>query len=292
MRNSNITSLLKDYARNLTESQWLEILKYLSTKLGEATSANIEIGRYWINDYPDGSSSSLGSRVRAKSPFPGVESDYWEAALCLTSQDNKTYVDAFVFPYSNGIRVSQFGRLDNDSSIEKGDEIHWWFHFEDDKFHSKGWLLAEGPGEWSWVIKQGDEFQTKLESQLLKNEFQSDEPIFVDLVVPELSQLLADSAFLKDQKPRLSLIHVNRNRENNNLVPWNATPPTTNSKHAKSIKSFPPIKSDTLRIDLRQFNIRGGWTVGKYRASIRIQNIDKGWSWSSEISSPITFSIA
>lgn len=291
MKNRDVASLLNGYVRNLNESEWLDVLKYLVQKLGESTSAHIEIGDYWISDEPNDSSTSLGTRVRAKSPLPGVESDYWEASLCLTAQDNTTYVDAFVFPYLDGIRVSQFGRLDSELAIENGGEITWWFNFANGEFQSRGWNQADGPGEWDWIVEKGDAFMTSLNCRILQNTFQTDEPILVDVNIENLSQLLADAKFLKYKQPRLSLINVNRNRELTNLVPWNVFPPKPDSEHPASIENFSIINSKTLRIDLRQFNIRGGWISGKYRLSLRLQNESKGESYSSQASPPINFCI-
>lgn len=59
MKNRDITELLAGYARNLSESEWLDVLKYLTQKPGEATSAHIEIGDYWINDNPECAALSI-----------------------------------------------------------------------------------------------------------------------------------------------------------------------------------------------------------------------------------------
>jgi len=135
-------------------------------------------------------------------------------------------------------------------------------------------------------------------------QFAGDAPIHVDIDASAASgRVNASRSHLADIKdyrgslrpsvPRISLIHVNRNREGTNLVPWTAHPPRPNSQDVLTIDGLRQISHDTLRIDLRSFRVRDGWTPGKYHVSLRAQNFHRpnDRCWSSEISAPQNFEV-
>jgi hypothetical protein len=291
MRRREIADNINKDPRGRTETEWLDTLDYLVARLSAATSAYIEVGRYWINDFPDHGGASLTARVRSKKPLPGVDSDYWEAAVCLSGAHRSAWSDAYVIPYLKGSRVTSKGRL-VDCSTEGAEEF-CWFKFAGNDFEPKGWTFPEGPGEWLWVEKPGDEYQQIVNCHQLALKVDVEAPIYIDCVVPEIASIKNYRRRSRPSTPRMSLLHVNRNREHTNLVPWNASPPRPTSQDVVTLNDVQSIGRDVLRLDLRLLRIRGGWIPGNYHLSMRVQNFHKedDWSWSSEISAPLKFEI-
>ncbi len=83
MSTNRLATRLHDDPRSNTETSWLDMIDLLAARLGEATSARVEVGSYWINDAPGDCSAGLNVRVRARAPLRGVQSDAWEAGISL-----------------------------------------------------------------------------------------------------------------------------------------------------------------------------------------------------------------
>ena len=288
----NVADQIENGPGGRTESDWLDTLDYLVDRLSKATSCYLEVGRYWSWDQTTRQSSGICVRVRSKQPFPFVESDYWEAAICLTGDSEKGWSDVFAFPYLKENRVSSEGVVSSSSDVDL--EEFWWFNFSHRHFHSKGWSFPEGPGEWSWVKKPGDEFQTNVECTPVSNCVDSQNPIPVSIAHSGIRLLKSASSQKRDVTFRLSLVHVNRDRENTNLTPWNVRPPRANSLDVIFLDAQSLSGEGTDNLDISRFRIRGGWKPGKYHASIRVQVSSTGEenNWESEISSPFKFHIA
>ena len=187
-------------------------------------------------------------------------------------------------------RVTSHGRIAEHSAHDE--EEFWWFEFADGEFQEKGWSLPDGPGEWSWVKQPGDEYRECVDCRNVKPRVAGDAPLCVDLLVSDLASVKTYRDRSRPSTPRISLLHVTRNREHTNLVPWNARPPRPHSQDVLTLDDVKEVGGDALRIDLRRLRVRGGWIPGRYHLALRTQNfMADGWSWSSEISAPIKFEI-
>jgi hypothetical protein len=282
MKKWDVANQILNDPQDLSESEGLDVLEYLVAKLAEATSAHLELGRYWMGD------SSLIARVRSKQPLKGVESDCWDASVCLSGNSRGGWSDVYILSYLQGVRQTRSGPL-NELSLHHADDVYW-FQFKDGMFHDKGWLAA-GNGEWEWVKQPGDEYQHLAECGMTEKAITQGLPITVYLKILWTSFTDDFNELVHSSDLRVSLIHVTRGRESTNLVPWSIRPPRAKSKQALTNNDVDLLGNDTLRIDLRKFRIRGGWIPGKYRVSIRVQNMEDRWNWSSEISAPIKFEI-
>jgi hypothetical protein len=275
MKKWDVADQILNDPQDRSESEWLDVLEYLVAKLAEATSVHLELGRYWIND------SSLTVRVRSKQPLQGVESDCWDAAVCFSGNGRGAWSDVYVLPYLQGVR--------NELSLRHADDV-FWFQFKDGTFHGKGWLAA-GNGEWEWVTQPGDEYQQLVECRITNTAIIQGLPVIIDLKILNTSFKDECRELRHTSHLRVSLVHVTRGHESTNLVPWSIRPPRAKSNQILSNNDVDLKENNTLRIDLRRFRIRGGWIPGKYRVSIRVQNMEEGWNWSSEISSSFRFEI-
>lgn len=271
-----------------TESGWLNAFEFLRSRLSHALTTHVHIGCYHIDDFPGHACAGGYARIRAGTPIPGVESDSWEGVLCWSGKrDSRAHASALIFPFLNESAVLPQGRI---ADLGAGAEVDRFllYRFEDGIFKHSGWHCGDGPGEWAHVTVPGTIFCHDLSVDLRATMFKSDAPIYVDLTIPHLPAVRSNP----DTKARISLIHVNRNRECTNLSPWTANPPT-DALETQSLftASFPA--PNVLRIRLDAFNIRGGWVVGKYHLSLRVQNFHKPteWAWSSAISHPIKLTI-
>jgi hypothetical protein len=282
--NSIAKSILSD-PRNRSEAEWLDTLDYLVDVLAASTACHLHLGAYWCSDEPVCRSASIGSRVRSRSPLPGVRSDYWEAALCYTGNAERAFADAYVFPYREGRLVSSAGRLPEGEEVE---EFRRW-QFVDGRFVDKGWQYPDGPGEWSWVKEPGDEYPEEIHVTPEGAVFQAGESAVVHLSGLQIPRSLAS---LKMQNPRISLVHVNRDQEGSNLSPWTARPPRPMSHDTVSLHDA-RIENEEIQVDLTKFRVRGGWIPGRYYASIRVQNLHdpEETKCSARISSPFQFTI-
>lgn len=291
MRRRDIADQINDDPRGRTETEWLDSLEFLVSRLSDATGAYLELGRYWIEDFPGHSGAGMSARVRSKKPLRGVNCDYWEAAICLSGGHRGARADAFVIPYLRGSRITSEGRMADRSS--QGEEEFWWFNFTGGEFQSKGSSWPDGPGEWSWVKQPGDEYQQNVDCRISQSSIRNDAPVYVDVIVSDLAHIKTYRNRLRPSTPRISLLHVNRNREHANLVPWNFRPPRPGSQDVLTVDDGQTTGRDALQIDLRRLRVRGGWLPGRYHLSLRVQNFHKpdDWSWSSEISAPINFEI-
>ncbi|QDU43555.1 hypothetical protein Mal52_20310 [Symmachiella dynata] len=271
-----------DDPRGQTESQWLDVLDYLAARFEAATSSKLHVGRYWCDDAPGDQSASITARIRSRSPLPGVESDYWEAALCYTGRKKGGYANIYAFPFLRESPVTRRGRLADGLPNDEVDEFRLW-QFDDNEFADRGWCYPDGNGEWSWIHKPGDEYRQNLDVQTAADCYEFESPIIVRVK----RRLGVDFLGLGNAAARYSLVHVNRSREQTNLVPWNTRPPRPNSKDVVTAK-IPPEPTDSIELNLRNFRIRGSWIPGRYHVALRIQGgqDSDGWTYWSEISSP------
>jgi len=286
MKKHDLADRIHDDPRGRTETEWLNSLDFLVDRLSEATSSHLELGRYWISDFLGHASAGMSARVRSKQPLKGVESDYWECAICLSGQDGNAWADAYIIPYLQSSRVTSLGRM-ADRSIQY-EEQFWWFNFANGNFENKGWSYPDGPGEWSWVERPGDEYQQYVECDLHKTTFNLGDPVNLNVTASTIADAKKHRQRPRSSLPRISLIHVNRDREHTNLAPWTARPPRHNSQDAVTIDDLKVAGRDSIKLNLSAFRIRGGWTPGKYHVSLRLQNFHQAdhSSWSSEISAP------
>lgn len=290
-RNPELERLVEQARAKGTEDAWLAALKFLVDRLAAATGGSVDIGRYWIDE--DHQSVSISVRVRAKQPFPGVASDYWEGVIALTGEDSFVWSDAYIFPFLENSVVTSRGRLADAAATAETDEFRH-LQFETDQWRQRGWSSPDGPGEWAWVVNPGDEFSCDLDCRFEKPVFAPGEPLLVKASFEKLrARMTADQGKKQAGPVRLSLIHVNRGHQAANLAPWGKYPPPANGARVVRFERPASVFQNPVTVDLRSWKIRGGWTPGKYHLSIRAQ-IAAGecGHWSSVISNPLKFQIA
>ena len=295
---NELSQRISAFPGDQTESQWLRIFEFLRATLSESLSTHARLGCYFVNDFPGHASASGNARIRAATPFPGIESDSWEGVLCWSgNRGARAHASVLICPFLDGSAVQPEGRL---ADLGPNAEVDRFliYRFQGGSFVDSGWQIGDGPGEWAHVTVPDSIYHRKLVVTLPAETVEFGAPIYVDLAIPELPAVRSSSKHVSSKTPsskaqtRVSLIHVNRNREGSNLSPWTANPPI-HTRHAQSLSdaSFP--SSTVMRIRLDRFNIRGGWAPGKYHLSLRAQNFHKPthWAWSSTISRPLKLTI-
>ena len=272
-----------------TESEWLRALEFLRASLSEALSTHALLGFYSICDFPGYASASGMARLRSGAPVPGIHSDSWEGVLCWSGNRGEGgHASALIFPFLDGSAVQPQGRI-ADSGPDAKVDSYLLYQFEINTFVDAGWIYEDGPGEWAYVSTPNTVYWRTLMVHPLATTIESGKPIHVDITIPALSDIRTNSK----TTARISLIHVNRNRERTNLVPWTAKPPESDSTKTLSLSNATFPASKVIRIRLDSFNIRGGWIPGNYHLSIRVQNFHKPTdsSWTSELSQPFKLTI-
>jgi len=255
-----------EYPGDRSETDWLDTFEFLRSCLSDALSTEVHLGCYWINDFPGYASAGGCARVRGRDSVPGIESDNWEGVLCWSgNRGERGYSSALIFPFLNGSAVMRRGRIADLGSDAEVDEFIS-YRFCDGKFIDSGWGFADGPGEWAHVTVPGTVYFQRLKAIPPSAAITADSPITVSLQIPQLSFVRTNPGHKSPS--RISLVHVNRNRESTNLVPWTSRPPQSGSKDVQSLAecSFP--LPDIVRVRLDSFRIRGGWTPGKYHISV------------------------
>ena len=248
------------------------------------------VGKYWVSDFPNAASAGGAFNFRCNSGVPSVESDCSEGVLCWSGNiGERASAHASLVPFLRESPVQALGRLED---LGEGSEVEqvYSFGFINGRFSEGGW--EDGyPGEWSYIAAPGDLYRYEISPSFKKETFNVDEPSVMTLNVDGFNHTRFSND--KGSMPRISLIHVNRNREEKNLVPWTMRPPRRNSKHVQTLLDCRVPKPGLIECRLDQFNIRGGWRPGKYHLSVRIQNFHEpgSWTWSSQVSKPIKLRI-
>jgi hypothetical protein len=288
-QNPKLEQLMGRTRKAQTEDRWLDMLTFLVNRLSPLTGGSVDIGRYWIFNAMD-SDGSISARVRAKRPFPGIDSDYWEAAVCLSSDATSVWSDTYLFPFLRNSTFTSRGRLADGGNKEE----FWWLSFENDEWRQEGWMGPDGPGEWSWVTEPGDEFLCNLDCQPANSVVSEHTPLFIDIQFDDFRKFYPGQQSNPDSDIiRLSLVHVHRGHEGMNLAPWGEHPPKTKSPHVVPLRWSKDVRQNQCRIDLSKWSIRGGWVPGKYYLTLRAQfAFGEPGNWISEISSPIRLQIA
>jgi hypothetical protein len=282
---------IREYPGDRSELDWLDTFECLRSCLSQALSTYVQLGCYWIDDFPGFASAGGSARIRGHHAVPGIDSDYWEGILCWSGNRGMSgYAGALIFPFLRGSAVVRRGRI---ADLGPGQEVdeNVYYRFENGTFINSGWSYADGPGEWASVTTPGTVYLQCLNVIPPARIIGEHSQIAVDLQIPQLSSILAHSE--RESAARISLVHVNRNHESTNVVPWTSQPPQRGSRDVQTVAdcSFPT--HDVLRVRLDSFRIRGGWMPGKYHLSIRIQNFHKltDWAWSCDISEPFKLTI-
>jgi hypothetical protein len=274
-------------AGNRTESQWLDALEFLRRSLSESLGSYARLGGYVIDDSGGCANSSCCAQVRGGSPLAGTASDSWEGLLTwFANRGEPGFAEATIFPFRSGSVVQPSGRLADLGPDAETDQFIS-YRFENGRFDSYGWIHGDGPGEWAGVIAPGDVYRQFLTAVEGERTFLPGEPIALRLQLP------ATKSATYSKAARVSLIHVNRNRENTNLVPWSVRPPKSNSQHALTIPISALTTPSGVEVRLDEFSIRGGWVPGQYYLSVRIQNhfAKRDWAWICDISPPICITV-
>jgi len=281
---SNAEDILSD-PRGRTEANWLNTLDYLVNLLGESTNCRLHLGTYWCSDDPSAKSASIVGRVRSRDNLPDTSVDYWEAAICYTRNADRAYSTAYAFPFKEGRPLASRGRLPVNGEL---DEFRFW-QLSEGKFIDRGWGCPDGPGEWGWIEKPGDEYWQTVDVQLTSNKFVYGKPIMASLTGVTIPNSHRE---FQNSQGRISLIHANRNKENTNLYPWGARPARQSCTYSIPIQKT-DVTNNAIQIDLTHFRIRGGWVPGDYYVSIRVQNCRDGsdWTYSSDISKPFILTV-
>jgi len=271
-----------------SEAAWLDTFEYLRSCLSDALSTEVHFGCYWIDDFPGHASAGGCARVRGQNRVPEIESDNWEGVLGWSGNRGECgHSSALIFPFLKESAVMRRGRIADLASDDEVDEFVV-YRFHEGKFIDSGWSFAEGPGEWAHVTVPGTVYFQRLRAILHSQVIAENSPIMVDLHIPQFYSARANTS-----PPRISLVHVNRNREHTNLVPQTSRPPRPGSRDVQSLADCSSPSPDIVRVRLDSFRIRGGWTPGKYHISVRIQNFHKPgeWTWTCDISEPLKLTI-
>lgn len=284
---TELDELVHRFPGDRNESDWLDAIELLRRAVSESLHSDVQLGMYHVNDIPGEGSISACSRVRGKEAVPGLQSDSWEGVLCWTIGRNKDgHADLYVFPFRDGSVLQQRGRLADLGPTAETEEF-LSYRFDDGTFFCDGWRYPEGSGEWAEVSKPGSVYLQKLTPEIQRHTFTVGQQMTINFRLPvPIPDALSDSA-------RISLVHVNRNQENTNLVPWTARPPKSNCQHSISITKQILTRPDIIRVPLHEFSIRGGWTPGRYHLAVRVQDLHapRDWSWTCDISPPIKITI-
>jgi len=277
---------IREYPGDRTESDWLDTFEFLRCSLAESLATDVQLGCYSIDDFPGYASAGGGARVRGRGPVPGIKSDCWEGILGWSgNRGSQGHAGASIFPFQGGFVVQPRGALVDLGANAETDQL-LAYRFENGKFVNSGWVYGDGPGEWAHVSVPGTVYFQLVPIAQPNTEYIVDEPIAVDLHMPELSVVSRAAA-------RVSLVHVNRDRECTNLVPWTSRPPKSNSPHTQSLSDCSSPTPNSVRVRLDLFSIRGGWKPGRYHMTIRVQNFHEPdhWAWTSDISEPFKITI-
>lgn len=282
--------ILREFERNRSESLWLDMFECLRASLSRTLGKEVQLGRYWISDFPGHASAGGAFNFRCRAGIPDMESDGLEGVLSWScNRGERGDAGAWVVPFLRNSAVQPLGRL---SDLGPGCEVEQVFSysFHDGRFEQGGWEHGH-PGEWAYITEPGDFYDCHLSPSFKKNDFAEGEEIVMKLRLDDLSSIKANQNL--GSTPRISLIHVNRDRERSNLVPWTSRPPKENSGHVQTISDCENREPGVLLCRLDRFNIRGAWKPGKYHLSVRVQNFHEAgnWSWSSQISKPIKLRI-
>jgi len=287
----DLTQRIIEYPGDRSESDWLDTFEFLRSSLGSTLGTEAQLGCYCISDFPGHGCAGGGAGVRGGDALYGIDSDCWEGRLCWSgNRGSHGYASAFIFPFLHGSAVQPRGRLADLGSNAEVDHF-LLYHFENGRVVGSGWQCGDGPGEWSCVSVPGTVYVRDLTVTPTADTIEAGAPLAVDIQIEGFSRVVTKSGA---RGPfRISLIHANRNRERTNLVPWTSRPPKPGSTHVQTLSdcSFPT--PEPVRIRLDSFNIRGGWSPGRYHLSLRVQNSHNPthWAWSCDISGPFKLTI-
>jgi hypothetical protein len=266
--------------RGKTEDQWLEIAEHLTAKLSLLTASTVWIGPYWGS--VGGGRVSFGCRLRSRQPLPGVESDAWEAALCVTGDEEATWSDVYAFPFLGGSAVDTRGRISDRGPEAEIDQLRW-FQFADGDWRDRGWTYPDGAGEWSWVKRPGDVYVETIECESSAAPYGRDEELRVQVRVRRRP---IDSS--PGSRAVFSLVSAARGHHR--VAPWTRRLPRSGSHHLVEVPQ-PALTGGGISLDLRAWPVEGGWQPGTYRLALRAQVRDRSGAWESSISPPFKITV-
>ncbi|MEZ4295449.1 MAG: hypothetical protein R3B70_10780 [Polyangiaceae bacterium] len=269
--------------RGRSHEEWLDVLESLVGKLSEFSGAPIEVGPYWLDFGGPAVSAALGARVRAQRPFPGVASDSWEAALCITGGDGRAHVDVMAFPFLEGSVVTGRGRL---ADLPDGAEVEeLWVSYGQGTWQLRGFRSPDGAGEWDHVRGPGAAFFRRLLCRTTKSAFRPGEGILVRLDHPDFAEL----AEMESRGAGMVSIHkLWRDRQEIVRPPAAAPLPRAMSSGTGLFVETTP----GALADLRELALAGGWGQGWYAVELRVDYSRGAGSSDSDISGPFEFEIA
>lgn len=265
---------LKEDLRGSSEARWLELVEFFVGRLTEATGSHLHVGEYWCSDHPGYSSVGIHVRLRSRQPLPFVKSDYWDGSLSYSWQADWSGVSAHAYPFLNGERVYE--------TQDWTEDEYRWLRFESGQFVDAGWSRPECGPELEEIPQPGDFYWDRLQATPDSDAFQVDQPITIQLTHNQ--QFRASGI---GDNPRVTLIHANRGRERFNAFPWGEKLPRPDSKHSVALQCE---DQHHALVDLQQFNIRGGWSPGRYHVALRVQNWCPAddWTYTSYVSPPFS----
>lgn len=265
--------------RGRSEEEWLDVLELLLSRLEGMTGSKIEVGAYWMDVRATSASAALGARIRADGPLLGTASDCWEAALCITGDQEGAYVDAMAFPFLRGSVVNRDGRLVDLPGNSEVDEL--WLHHEEGRWEDKGFRYPDGPGEWDHIRAPGDAFFRNLFCSAVRPEVAAGEPVAVTVdhrAVVEVS-LEVEAA-----------VSIHRLwRDGREIV---EAPPATPLPRPGSERRLAVELGDLPgEVRLDALSIPGGWAPGRYRIELRLHHAPRPTSRDADISEPVEIKI-
>ena len=131
-----LPEMIYNFPGDRSEASWVDAIEYLRLSLSGSFKTNVQVGCYWIADFPGHMSAGCVARIRGREPLAGVASDSWEGLLGWSGHRGKTgnaYV--LIFPFLSGSVVQQRGRLIDMGPDAEADEL-LAYRFENGTFYS------------------------------------------------------------------------------------------------------------------------------------------------------------
>lgn len=265
--------------RSRSEEEWLDVFEHLLGSLCSVTCAEIEVGAYWLDSMSALASASLGARIRAEGPLLWTNSDYWEAAFCITGNAAGSYIDVFAFPFLRGCVINRDGPLDD---IARDDEVEeFWLQFANGTWIERGWNYPEGTGEWDYVRRPGTAFFRAIRCQGTKERFCRSEPLLVTVDRAE------DRRNSLGGRASLSIHRLLRDDIEIVMPPSAVSIPRPGSQQRPHLGST--MLPATFPVD--SISIPGGWIPARYQLEVRLHWNSAPTSCDSDISNPIRFEV-
>ena len=237
---------------------WIIIIEFLVRELSSVTHSKIDVGSYWVND--EGNTGGFCVRVKSHRSLRDTNSDYWEASVCLSFNDQAVWANAELFLFKSGKVLSKTGA---------GELYH--FIWENNTWKDLGWAFPDGPGEWESIKTSGDCYFTK-DTKPIVQYFEYKQPVYINWPLSKF--LLNDSVDTNTKNSGYSWISpvlIKRDKENRNLSVYSGSLPKVKDANILEFRKCSYGENREIEIDITKWSISGGWKPGKYYLILRLQ---------------------